>query len=79
MTSVVISDNLNDPLLELPKFESFLFDLYDDPSFPHPPPEPPDVKISLIIETDAPEINNFYELNKDEFFDPGGDEIDVED
>ncbi|GJX14531.1 hypothetical protein Tco_0206289 [Tanacetum coccineum] len=32
-------DNLNDPLLELPEFESFHFDLY--PSFPRPPPEPP--------------------------------------
>ncbi|GKF76219.1 hypothetical protein Tco_0225663 [Tanacetum coccineum] len=30
----------------------------------------------LIIETDAPVINNFDE---DECFDPGGDEIDVED
>ncbi|GJY35507.1 hypothetical protein Tco_0420885 [Tanacetum coccineum] len=48
LTGVVISDNSNDPLLELPEFESFHFDF--DPSFPHPPPEPPDVKISLIIE-----------------------------
>ncbi|GJW45519.1 hypothetical protein Tco_0077165 [Tanacetum coccineum] len=75
LTSVVISDNSNDPLLELPEFESFHF----DPSFPRPPPEPPDVEISLIIETDAPVINNFDELNEDECFDPGGDEIDVED
>ncbi|GKB65000.1 hypothetical protein Tco_0921186 [Tanacetum coccineum] len=63
----------------LPEFESFHFDLYDDPSFPRPPPEPPDVEISLIIKTDAPVINNFDELNEDECFDPGGDEIDVED
>ncbi|GJZ85398.1 hypothetical protein Tco_0650737 [Tanacetum coccineum] len=77
LTSIVISDNSNNPLLELPEFESFHFDL--DPSFPRPPPEPPDVEISLIIETDAPEINNFDELNEDECFDPGGDEIDVED
>ncbi|GJR61836.1 hypothetical protein Tco_1503998 [Tanacetum coccineum] len=69
----------NDPLLELPKFESFHFDLYDDPSFPRLPPEPPDVEISLIVETKAPVINNFDELNEDECFDPGGDEIDVED
>ncbi|GJY82069.1 hypothetical protein Tco_0494820 [Tanacetum coccineum] len=74
---IVISDNSNDPLLELPEFESFHFDLYL--SFPRPHPEPPDVEISLIIETDAPVINNFYELNEDECFDPGGDEIDVED
>ncbi|GJW09540.1 hypothetical protein Tco_1575367 [Tanacetum coccineum] len=75
LTGIVIYDN--NPLLELPEFESFHFDL--DPSFPRPPPEPPDVEISLIIETDAPVINNFDELNEDECFDPGGDEIDVED
>ncbi|GJU05412.1 hypothetical protein Tco_1121842 [Tanacetum coccineum] len=77
LTSIVmdeISDNsTNDPLLELPKFESFHF----DPSFPHTPPEPPDGKIILIIETDAPVINNFDELNEDECFDPGGGKIDV--
>ncbi|GJU83841.1 hypothetical protein Tco_1291387 [Tanacetum coccineum] len=71
LTSIVmdeISDNsTNDPLLELPEFESFHF----DPSFPHTPPEPPNV------ETDAPVINNFDELNEDECFDPGGGEIDV--
>ncbi|GJR45899.1 hypothetical protein Tco_1314002 [Tanacetum coccineum] len=77
LTSIVISDNSNNPLLELPEFESFHFDL--DPSFPRPPPEPPDVKISLIIKTDTPEINNFDELNEDECFNPGEDEIDVED
>ncbi|GKD52600.1 reverse transcriptase domain-containing protein [Tanacetum coccineum] len=76
LTSVVISDNSNDPLLELPEFESFHFDL--DPSFPRPPPEPPDVEISLIIETDAPVINDFDELNEDECFDPGGGENNVE-
>ncbi|GKC09845.1 hypothetical protein Tco_1001455 [Tanacetum coccineum] len=76
LTSVVISDNSNDPLLELPEFESFHFDL--DPSFPRPPPEPPDAEISLIIKTDAPVINNFDELNEDECFDPGGGENNVE-
>ncbi|GJS56638.1 hypothetical protein Tco_0630000 [Tanacetum coccineum] len=76
LTSVVISDNSNDPLLELPEFESFYFNL--DPSFTRPPPEPPDVEISLIIETDALVINNFDELNEDECFDPGGGEINVE-
>ncbi|GJU59276.1 hypothetical protein Tco_1237042 [Tanacetum coccineum] len=43
LTSVVISDNLNDLLLEIPEFESFHF----DPSFPRPPPEPPDVEKCL--------------------------------
>ncbi|GKG01836.1 hypothetical protein Tco_0306541, partial [Tanacetum coccineum] len=66
----------NDPLLELPEFESFHFDL--DPSFPRPPPKPPDVEISLIIETDAPVINDFDELNEDECFDPAGGENNVE-
>ncbi|GJR15535.1 hypothetical protein Tco_0798187, partial [Tanacetum coccineum] len=75
LISIVISDNSNDPLLELPEFESFHF----DPSFPHTPPEPPDVEIRLIIETDAPVINNFDDLNEDECFDPGGGEIDVKD
>ncbi|GKB18452.1 hypothetical protein Tco_0852375 [Tanacetum coccineum] len=32
LISIVISDNSNDPLLELPEFKSFHFDLYDDPS-----------------------------------------------
>ncbi|GJV71611.1 hypothetical protein Tco_1491606 [Tanacetum coccineum] len=31
------------------------------------------------IEPDAPVINNFDELNEDEYFDPGGGKIDVED
>ncbi|GJT57998.1 hypothetical protein Tco_0993052 [Tanacetum coccineum] len=75
LTSIVISDNSNNPLLELPEFESFHFDLY--PSFPRPPTEPPDVEISLIIETNAPVINNFDELNVDECFDLGGGEINV--
>ncbi|GJW33732.1 hypothetical protein Tco_0053764 [Tanacetum coccineum] len=77
LTSVVmdeISDNsANDPLLELPEFESFHF----DPSFPRPPPEPPDVEICLNFEPDTAMINNFDELNKDEYFDPEGGEIDV--
>ncbi|GJT04951.1 hypothetical protein Tco_0839413 [Tanacetum coccineum] len=74
LTSIVIFDN--NLLLEIPEFESFHFDL--DPSFPRPPPEPPDVEINLVIKTDATEINNFDELNEDECFDPEGDEIDVE-
>ncbi|GJZ67472.1 hypothetical protein Tco_0630712 [Tanacetum coccineum] len=56
LTSIVIS---NDPLLELPEFESFYF----DPSFPRPPPEPPDVEICLYFEPDAPVIDNFNKLN----------------
>ncbi|GJZ37981.1 hypothetical protein Tco_0584172 [Tanacetum coccineum] len=52
LTGIVISDNSNDPLLELPEFESFHFDL--DPSFPRPPPEPPDIENSLIAEINTP-------------------------
>ncbi|GJY73576.1 hypothetical protein Tco_0478007 [Tanacetum coccineum] len=75
LTSVVISDNSNDPLLELPEFESFHF----DSSFPRPPLEPSDVEICLNFKPDTPVINNFNELNEDECFDPGKGEIDVED
>ncbi|GJZ93610.1 hypothetical protein Tco_0665813 [Tanacetum coccineum] len=70
LTSVVISDNSNDPLLELPEFESFHFDLY---------PSPPDVEIYLNFEPNAPMINNFDELNEEECFDPGGGYPDFED
>ncbi|GKF24205.1 hypothetical protein Tco_0076527 [Tanacetum coccineum] len=70
LISVVdLSDNSNDSLLELPEFESFHF----DPSFPRPPPESPDVEICFNFEPDAPMINNFDALNKDECFYPGGD------
>ncbi|GJY31795.1 hypothetical protein Tco_0415290 [Tanacetum coccineum] len=55
-------DNLNGPLLELPEFESFHFDL----SFLCPPPEPLDVEICLYFEPDAPVIDNFNELNDDQ-------------
>ncbi|GJS15672.1 hypothetical protein Tco_0410144 [Tanacetum coccineum] len=46
---LISNDNSNDPFLELPEFESFHF----DPSFPRPPPEPPDVEICLYFEPDA--------------------------
>ncbi|GKF23676.1 hypothetical protein Tco_0075998, partial [Tanacetum coccineum] len=69
LISVVISDNsTNDLPLELPDFESFHF----DPSFPRPPPEPPDVEICLYFEPDAPVVDNFNELNDDQ----RGSEID---
>ncbi|GKE39210.1 hypothetical protein Tco_1462615 [Tanacetum coccineum] len=55
-------DNSNEPLLELPEFESFHF----NPSFPRPPPEPPDVEICLHFEPNAPVIDNFNELNEDQ-------------
>ncbi|GJT40553.1 hypothetical protein Tco_0940418, partial [Tanacetum coccineum] len=55
--SIDVSDNSNNTLLELPEFESFHF----DPSFLHPPLEPPDVEICLHFEPDVPVINNFDE------------------
>ncbi|GJS95869.1 hypothetical protein Tco_0802837 [Tanacetum coccineum] len=73
LTSVVISDNSNDPLVELPQFESFHF----DPSSPHPPSEPPDVEICFNFEPGAPMINNFDELNEDKCFYPEGGEINI--
>ncbi|GKC98082.1 hypothetical protein Tco_1168357, partial [Tanacetum coccineum] len=73
-TSFSFSDN------SLPEFETFSDHTEEtrsgnDPSFPRPPPEPPDIEISLIIETNAPVINNFDELNEDEYFNPGGGKI----
>ncbi|GJW71451.1 hypothetical protein Tco_0128368 [Tanacetum coccineum] len=61
-------DNSNNTFLELPEFESFHF----DPSFPRPPPEPPDVEICLHFEPDALVIDNFNELNDNQ----RGSEID---
>ncbi|GKA32882.1 hypothetical protein Tco_0719249 [Tanacetum coccineum] len=52
----------------LPEYESFHF---DNPSFPRPPSEPPDVEICLNFEPDSAVINNFDVLNNDEPFDPG--------
>ncbi|GJZ57005.1 hypothetical protein Tco_0612499 [Tanacetum coccineum] len=56
-----------------PEYESFHF---DNPSFPCPPSEPPDVEICLNFN------NNFDVLNNDEPFDPGEGEnvvfLDVE-
>ncbi|GKB66871.1 hypothetical protein Tco_0928283 [Tanacetum coccineum] len=68
-----LEELLNNDSLLLPEFESFHF----VPSFPRPPPEPPDVEISLVIEPNAPVINNVDELNEDECFDPGGGENNV--
>ncbi|GJT67797.1 hypothetical protein Tco_1019277 [Tanacetum coccineum] len=60
----------NDPL-PLPEIESSNFDHFNDPSFPRPPPEPPDVEICFDIEPDTIVKNDFEELNEDECFDPG--------
>ncbi|GJZ30763.1 hypothetical protein Tco_0575810 [Tanacetum coccineum] len=67
---------INDSL-PIPENESSNLDHFNDPSSLRPPPEPPEVEISLIFKPDAPVINNVDELNEDECFDPGG-EINVE-
>ncbi|GJV79107.1 hypothetical protein Tco_1514977 [Tanacetum coccineum] len=58
-------DNSNEPLLELPEFESFHF----NPSFPQPPSEPSNncffLKF-LHFKPNAPVIDNFNELNEDQ-------------
>nr|GEX42724.1 hypothetical protein [Tanacetum cinerariifolium] len=75
----VLEELLVDNSISLPKNESFYFDHQDDPSFPRPPSEPPDVEFDF--EPNSGEVisavmNNIDELNEDECFDPGG-EIDV--
>ncbi|GKE98597.1 hypothetical protein Tco_0021948, partial [Tanacetum coccineum] len=42
-----------DLLLESLEFESFHFDIYDIPSFPRPPPEPPDVCLDMIYNDES--------------------------
>nr|GEV36917.1 hypothetical protein [Tanacetum cinerariifolium]GEV36918.1 hypothetical protein [Tanacetum cinerariifolium] len=42
----------NDPL-PLPEHESSNFDHHDDPSFPRPPPEPPDVEVFFDFKPDT--------------------------
>nr|GEY79078.1 hypothetical protein [Tanacetum cinerariifolium] len=49
----------------------------DNPSFPRPPSEPPDVEFFFDLELDSGVLisavmNNNDELNEDECFDPGG-------
>nr|GEZ42151.1 hypothetical protein [Tanacetum cinerariifolium]GEZ46371.1 hypothetical protein [Tanacetum cinerariifolium] len=76
LEELLVNDSI--PLL---KNESSNFDHYDDPSFPRPHLEPPDVEFFFDFEPNSGELisavmNNIDELNEDECFDPGG-EIDV--
>nr|GEV31030.1 hypothetical protein [Tanacetum cinerariifolium] len=70
---LLVDDSI--PILEN---ESSDFDHQDDPSFPRPPPEPPDVELFFDSEPDVISVvmNNIDELNEDECFDLGG-EMDV--
>nr|GEU67847.1 hypothetical protein [Tanacetum cinerariifolium] len=59
-----------------PKNESSDFDHQDDPSFPRPPPEPPNVEFDFkpnSREVISVVMNNIDELNEDECFNPGGE------
>nr|GFC18841.1 hypothetical protein [Tanacetum cinerariifolium] len=76
-----LEELLVDDSIPLPKNESSNFDHHDDPSFPCPPPEPPDVEFFFDFDPNSGElisavINNIDELNEDECFDLGS-EIDV--
>nr|GEW12645.1 hypothetical protein [Tanacetum cinerariifolium] len=76
-----LKELLRDDSIPLPENESSNFDHHNDPLFPLPPPEPPDVEVFFDFEPNLRElisvvINNIDELNEDECFDPGG-EIDV--
>nr|GEY31533.1 hypothetical protein [Tanacetum cinerariifolium]GEZ97870.1 hypothetical protein [Tanacetum cinerariifolium] len=76
-----IKELLVDDSIPLFENESSNFDHHDDPSFPRPPPEPPDFDVIFDFKPNSEEvisavINNIDELNEDECFDPGG-KIDV--
>nr|GEV99425.1 reverse transcriptase domain-containing protein [Tanacetum cinerariifolium] len=77
-----LEEVLSNDSISLLENESSNFYHHDDPSFPRPPPEPPDVEFFFDFEPDSGELilvlmNNIDELNEDECFDPGGGEIDV--
>nr|GEW31085.1 hypothetical protein [Tanacetum cinerariifolium] len=68
---------VNDSIL-IPENKSSNSDHHDDPLFPRPPPEPPDVEFYFDFEPNSGEvisavINNINELNEDECFDPRGE------
>nr|GEX73651.1 hypothetical protein [Tanacetum cinerariifolium] len=73
-----LEELLGNDSLSLPEKESSNFDHQNDPSFPRPPLEPPDVEFFFDFKTNSGElisavINNIDELNEDECFDPGGE------
>nr|GEX12998.1 hypothetical protein [Tanacetum cinerariifolium] len=77
-----LEELLSNDSIPLPKNKSSNFDHHDDPSFPCPPLEPPDVEFFFDFEPNSEEliaavINNIYELIEDECFNPGGGKIDV--
>nr|GEX51147.1 hypothetical protein [Tanacetum cinerariifolium] len=70
-----LEELLSDDSIPLPENESTNFDHPDDPSFPRPPPKPPDVEFFFNFEPNLGElilavINSIDELNDDECFIP---------
>nr|GEU34921.1 hypothetical protein [Tanacetum cinerariifolium] len=70
-----LEELLVDDSISFPKNESSNFDHHDDPSFPRPPLEPPDVEFIFDFEPNSGEVisavmNNIDELIEDECFDP---------
>nr|GEX47386.1 retrotransposon protein, putative, Ty1-copia subclass [Tanacetum cinerariifolium] len=71
-----LKELLVDDFIPFPKNKSSDFDHQDDPSFPRPPSEPPDVESFFDLEPNSGEVilavkNNIDELNEDECFDLG--------
>nr|GEX62212.1 hypothetical protein [Tanacetum cinerariifolium] len=78
----LLEELLSNDSISLLENESSNFDHHDDPSFPCPPPKPPDVEFFFDFKPNSGELisvvmNNIDELNDDKYFDPGGSEIDV--
>nr|GEV49354.1 hypothetical protein [Tanacetum cinerariifolium] len=73
-----LEELLVDDSISLPENESYNFDHQDDPLFPRPPLEPPDVEFLFNFETNLGEVisalmNNIDKLDEDECFDPVGE------
>nr|GEV33862.1 hypothetical protein [Tanacetum cinerariifolium] len=67
-----LEELLVDDFIPLLKNKSSNFDHDDDPSFPRPLLEPPDVEFIFDFEPNSEEVIS-DELNEDECFDPGGE------
>nr|GEU49307.1 hypothetical protein [Tanacetum cinerariifolium] len=72
-----LEELLGNDSISLTENESSNFYHHDEPLFPRPPPEPPDVEFFFDFEPNSGDlitvaINNNDELIEDECFDPGG-------
>nr|GEU58689.1 hypothetical protein [Tanacetum cinerariifolium] len=69
-----LEELLVDDSIPIPENELSDFD-HDNPLFPRPPPEPPDVEFFFDLEPEVISVvkNNVDELNEDECFNPGGE------